>query len=269
MKDATKKVAGLAGSTLMLASMGTGAVVAFADNAVEAPENTAVEAAAEGTAYETVALDKVVGTFSFSQNDAATAEAVRSAIGSAGKYLCGGLPIVDTDADYTDWTIAVNGAVANSFEVTIGELQNDDELVSQLMGCACAANPADGKASLNAEVTGVPMTILMARAGVDADANTVVFKSADGYEVALPIIYLKTHLCPIVFNVAGSPIVESMGGANQLWLGSTSARYFARDIVEITFEVRDEAPASPNSPEAGDTYANLPNIGVDFGGEIQ
>ena len=269
MKQATKKVAGLAGSALMLASMGSGALVAFADDGATAPQQPAKDVVAEDTATETVMMDKVVGTFTFTQNDSATAAAIRSAIGMAGQYLCGGLPVVDAEADYSRWAIALKGDVSHPFITTIGELQNDDELVTQLMGCACAANPADGKASLNAEVTGVSMNVLLDRLGIAEGANTVVFKSADGYEVALPLIYLRTHMCPIVFNVAGSPIVESMGGANQLWLGSTSARYFARDIVSITVETRDEAPAAPGSPEAGDTYANLPNIGVAFGGEVE
>ncbi len=55
---------------------------------------------------------------------------------------------------------------------------------------------------------------------------------------------------------------------NQLWLGSSSARYFARNIVSITLEARQTPPPAPGTPEAGDTYANLPNVGVAYGGEI-
>lgn len=72
-----------------------------------------------------------------------------------------------------------------------------------------------------------------------------------------------------VFDVNGSPIAESMGGVNQLWLGSTSARYFARDIVSITVESRDEVPAAPTAGDAAEASANLPNVGVFFGGEVE
>lgn len=71
-----------------------------------------------------------------------------------------------------------------------------------------------------------------------------------------------------MFDVNGSPINETVDGTNQLWLGATSARYFARDIVGIRVEARDKVPAAPGSPEADDTYANLPNVGIAFGGEI-
>ena len=267
MNNVAKKAAGITGSALMLASMGTGAVVAFADEPAQ-PAAPSAEAVAEGTVQETVMLDEVVGTFTFTQVDAASKEAIHRAMATAGQYLCGGLPLAESDVDVSDWTIEVKGAVRGEYVTTIGDLQKDPEMVAQLMGCMCAANPVDGAAVVNAEVTGIPATTLIKRAGIEAGANTVVFTSADGYEVALPLIYLQTHLCPIVFNVAGSPIAESMGGANQLWLGSTSANYFARDIVSITVEQRDEAPAAPGTPEAGDDYANLPNVGVAFGGTI-
>ncbi len=268
MNTVAKKAAAITGSALMLTSMSTGALVAFADEPTESQAPSSAEAVEGTVVQETVVLDQVVGNFVFTQVNAASADAIRAALASAGQYLCGGLPIVDSVEAVDSWTIEINGMVKSPYTTTIGKLQEDPELVAQLMGCICAANPTDGAAAVNAEVVGVPVTTLIERAGFDKEANTVVFTSADGYEVALPRIYLQTHLCPIVFNVAGSPIVESMGGANQLWLGSTSANYFARDIVSITLEQRDEAPAAPGTPEAGVEYANLPNIGVAFGGEI-
>lgn len=268
MSNIAKKAAGITGSALMLAGMSAGAVTAFADQP-EQPAAPSAEAAVEGGIVQTVMMDKVVGTFAFSQTSVAGKDAIAKALSMAGHYLCGGAPVVEQVQDVSDWSIEINGAVRNGYTTTIGALEKDPEMVSRLMGCICAANPVDGAAAVNAEVTGVPVTVLLNRAGVDPEANTAVFTSADGYEVAIPLMYLKTHLCPIVFNVAGSPIVESMGGANQLWLGSTSANYFARDIVSITLEVRDEAPAAPGSPEAGIEYANLPNVGIAFGGTVE
>lgn len=61
---------------------------------------------------------------------------------------------------------------------------------------------------------------------------------------------------------------EVVGGTNQLWLGATSANYFARDIVSIALEERETPPSSPSSDEARAAYQNLPNVGVLLGGEI-
>lgn len=268
MKNIAKKAAGITGSALMVASMSTGALVAFADEPAQSSAPSAEAVAEDGVIQETIMLDKVVGTFTFTQTESATKEAIHHVMAKAGQYLCGGLPMVEGAVNVEDWAISINGMVKHEYVTNIGELQKDPEMVSRLMGCMCIANPISGNAVVNAEVTGIPVTTLIQRAGIHPDANTVVFESADGYTTALPLIYLKTHLCPIVFNVAGSPIVESMGGANQLWLGSTSGNYFARDIVSITVEQRDVVPAAPGTPEAGDDYANLPNVGVAFGGTI-
>ena len=103
----------------------------------------------------------------------------------------------------------------------------------------------------------------------EAGANTVVFTSADGYEVALPLSYVVQRYSAIVFAVNDAPLVESVGGTNQLWLGSTPASYFARDIVAIELQERQTPPPSPTSDEARAELQNLPNIGVLYGGEVR
>ena len=267
MSATTNKVAGVVGSMLLL-SMGTTAAVAVASDAASGPadlEPQANQVVKAGSSQ--VKPASVQGSFAFTQAEASSNEAIAKAMG-ASKVLCGaqGAPLTAVAAE--DWVISVDGAVENPYALTVAELQDDPAVQQHLMGCSCSGNPADGMASVNAKVTGVSVANLLKKAGVAPDANTIVFASADGYEVALPLNYVKTRMCPIVFDVNGSPIAESAGGTNQLWLGSTSARYFARDIVSITLEARDEVPAAPGSEEADDAYANLPNVGVFFGGEI-
>ena len=228
----------------------------------EQPDNVAF--------YKTdlVTLDVVEGSFAFTQSAVSTNEEIRNNLGAA-KYLCGARAVGEQGSVSVDeWQISVGGAVAKPFTATFDELVSTNEVQSLLLGCSCAGNPSDGRASANAEVTGISALLMIEMAGVDAEANTVVFTSADGYEVALPLSYLRNRYCPIVFDVNGAPLAESVGGTNQLWLGSTSANYFARDIVAITLECREEAPASPFSDEAREAYANLPNVGVLLGGSV-
>ena len=268
MNDTTKKIAGTAGSLVLLSSMGMGAVAAYADETPvsEAPV-PAAETAIASAVVDVVSAPVVAGEFACSQDSVSSLEEIARAVGAA-SYLCGGQGAELTDVAAEDWTIAVKGAVANPYLTTVAEIQNDPAVQKALLGCSCSGNPVDGNASVAAQVTGVSVKLMLDRAGVAEDANTIVFTSADGYEVALPLRYVTQRYCPIVFDVNGSPIADSVGGTNQLWLGSTSARYFARDIVSITVETRDEVPAAPGTPEAGDTYANLPNIGIAFGGEV-
>ena len=256
---------------LSICGLGGAAISAFAD-APEAPESEGVEAVVAQAAAR-VTSPQVVGTFSATQTELTPLDQVVRTFGNGSYNLCSDVlrtesAVAAPVADVMDWTISITGDVANPYAMTVAELQDDEGVQKHLMGCSCSGNPADGIASVNAKVTGVSVTTLLKKAGVEAGANTIVFTSADGYEVALPLSYVSTRMCPIVFDVNGSPIAESAGGTNQLWLGSTSARHFARDITGITLEKRQTPPPAPGSDEADDEYAHLPNVGVYFGGEI-
>ena len=266
MEKTAQKIAAASGSALALASLGMGALAAVAapaaPEAAPAPQPAAEVVSAQ--ASPAVRSAEVAGTFAYTQAEVTPIAQIASALADAPDYLCAARGGSLTNVAAEDWAISVGGDVANPYAATVSELQADPEVQSVLMGCSCQGNPADGKASVNAQVTGVAVNILLQKAGIEAGANTVVFTSADGYEVALPLRYVTQRYCPIVFDVNGSPIAESVGGTNQLWLGSTSARYFARDIVSITVETRAEAPAAPDAEGA----PNLPNVGVAFGGEV-
>lgn len=259
-----------ASSLVALAGVGGGIAVAAPDLGAQQQGPEAASQNQDGAYEKTdiVTLDVVEGQFAFTQGEVSSNEDIQKNIG-ASQYLCGARPTGEASAPAPeDWQIAIGGAVANPYTATYGELVETDEVQSLLMGCACAGNPADGKASANAEVTGISVLTMIGIAQPDANANTIVFTSADGYEVALPLSYVQRRYCPVVFDVNGAPLAESVGGTNQLWLGSTSANYFARDVVAITLEERETPPPSPNSDEAREAYANLPNVGVLLGGDV-
>ena len=194
---------------------------------------------------------------------------IKRNLAAASKYLCGANPEMSSeDVSVEDWVVSVRGAVAHETSMSFGELAHSPEAQKVLMGCTCAANHTDGNATANAEVEGVSIIALLKMAGgVDPEANTIVFASADGYEVELPLNYVIQRYCPLVFAVNDAELCESVGGVNQLWLGATPASYFVRDVTSITVEVRDDPPPSPVSDEARAKHANLPNIGITFGGE--
>lgn len=259
-----------ASSVLALTGVGGGIATAIPDqDAAQNSGDETVQSASSALAKtDIVTLDVVEGEFAYTQSAVSTNEEIKNNIG-ASQYLCGARPSGEASAvSAEDWQISVGGAVSDAYTADFEDLANSEAVQQVLMGCACAANPADGRASANAEVTGIPVLTMIEMAGMDKDANTVVFTSADGYEVALPLSYIANRYCPIVFDINGAPLAESIGGTNQLWLGATSANYFARDIVAITLEVRETPPADPNSDEAREAYGNLPNVGVLLGGEV-
>lgn len=272
MKSATKKTAALSASVLMAVG-GIGGVFA---TAMPAGAQEVLDPAQDAQAQEAgaevgiVKIDKVQGSFDFTQTAVASNDYLAKAIGAASKYLCGSQLIESNQAVAPeDWVFAVTGSVKNPGEISLTEFRESGFAHALVMGCTCVANPIDGAASANAEVTGVPIADLMRMVEPTTDVNTVVFRSADGYEVALPLPYIQQHYSSIVYAVNDAPLAESVGGTNQLWLGSTPASYFARDIVAISFEVRQTPPPSPTSDEARAELQNLPNIGVLYGGDVR
>lgn len=96
-----------------------------------------------------------------------------------------------------------------------------------------------------------------------SDANTATFISSDGYRMALPLAWLLEKGAILAYRVNGEPLSESVGGSNQLWIPSSAAKYFIRDVVEIVLSHEENVPPSPGEEAAGDDeYLNRPNVGV-------
>lgn len=269
MKENSKMAIGVVSSALLLASMGANAGVALADTPDQNAQNVTPDVAANAfdrvVASVIMKVDEVKGTFCYTQEEVTPTDKITRALNDSPDYLCGS-DFQGTQGDSVeDWVISVKGDVANQFSATLEELEESGRF-EVLMGCNCAGNPADGASTVNADVTGITVASILAAADVDPDANTVVFASADGYEVALPLDYVMQRPSLIVYAINGEEMTGAVGGVNQLWLGSTSARYFVRNVETITFESRVEAPPVPGTEAAGDTYANVPNIGVQYGG---
>lgn len=269
MRSLEKTIAVGASSLFVLSGASGASFAATQAEASYSPASVEEQTVQKFTESEIVCMDEVVGEFAYTQAAIASNDVIKRNIADASQYMCGAHVLPDEDVAAGDWIIAVNGDVADSYAASFDDLANSSEVQTIMMGCTCASNPTDGRASVNAEVTGISALVLIGMASPNETANTVVFTSADGYQVELPFDYLKTHYCPVVFDVNGAPLAESVGGINQLWLGSTAASYFARDIVSITLEERQTPPPSPNSDEAREAYQNLPNVGVLLGGEVK
>ena len=250
---------------------GASAALAQQDEMPPAGSDAAVIAGEQAMSSQRFALASVEGTFSFTQGQVTPTAQIARTLGGADKVLCGAsteaLPSnQQVVSDAADWQITVDGdGVQSSLTATIGDLAQTGTQ-STVMGCSCAGNPADGRATANAAVTGVSVSQLLETAGgVTNEANAITFVSSDGYEVTLPLTYVLQRASMIVYQLNGEPLSASVGGTNQLWLGSTSARYFASDVVEVRVTCEDEVPAIPGSPASGDHASNVPNVGVTAG----
>lgn len=269
MKQAMRKAGAVATSTIMLGTMAAGSAYAVANDAPSwETSSEAAERTDESSAVRSVIRSEyVAGSFSFDQTSVSSTKAIAQAMTKASKHLCGSSFAESSAheeaqrASLDEWEIAIKGDVEQEMTATLGDLA-EKSTSSITMGCSCAGNPADGQASVNAEVTGVALKTILDEASPLETANTITFTSSDGYEVSLPLRYVMQRYCLLAFDVNGEPLADSMGGTNQVWLGSTSAKYFAKDIVCIEIESRENPVPAPGDEDADRQGANLPNIGV-------
>jgi DMSO/TMAO reductase YedYZ molybdopterin-dependent catalytic subunit len=58
---------------------------------------------------------------------------------------------------------------------------------------------------------GIPLTALLDEAGAKPAANTVIFKSADGYSTSLPLAYIREKNILLAFRMNGLTLPEARG----------------------------------------------------------
>lgn len=260
-KNTQKALGALASAALVVTGGASAALAATAPEAT--PETPTIQQAAVAQASSRVTLPQFIGTFTATQAELTPLDQVSRTFGNGSYNLCSDVlreegAVAAPAADVMDWQIAITGDIENPYAITMAEVAEKGS-VSSIMGCTCAGNPAAGVATINAEVTGPSIATLVDQAVPAATANALTFVSADGTQISVPLWYVYTRPALVAYQIDGEPLVDALGAANQVWIGSTSANYFTRDIVEIRVETLAEEPAVPGD---GIEYANVPNISV-------
>lgn len=219
MNKKTKRIFSGASSALMIAS--GAAQTALAETAYNV---TAGESAAE---YDKVA--NVEGRFSFNQNKLTPPDEVFNLFGTAVTGVCA-KPDFALSSAKTDYYINVGGKIAYSYTVDLKEKAAQ----TRTMLCACAT----GRATANAEITGVKLADVLELAEMGEGVNIVAVRSSDGYTSRLPLRYALEKEAMIVYKVGG----EALPGGTQLWVPETVAKYFTRDVVDIELLAEEEEP---------------------------
>ncbi|MGZ4887354.1 MAG: molybdopterin-dependent oxidoreductase [Candidatus Aminicenantales bacterium] len=80
---------------------------------------------------------------------------------------------------------------------------------------------------------GVPITDLLGEAGVKPAANTVIFRSADGYSTSLPLDYLRKKNILLAYKMNGVPLPEERGFPFQVVAEDKWGYKWAKWVVAI------------------------------------
>ena len=87
--------------------------------------------------------------------------------------------------DPANWRLRIGGMVDNPYELTFDEIQAM-ELSDHVITLSCVSNRVGGNLVGNAVWTGVPLSVLLDRAGVQAGADQVVGRSVDDWTAGFP-----------------------------------------------------------------------------------
>ena len=87
--------------------------------------------------------------------------------------------------DPTNWRLRFTGMVDNPYELTFDEIQAMD-LSDYVITLSCVSNRVGGNLVGNAVWTGVPLSVLLDRAGVQPGADQVVGRSVDDWTAGFP-----------------------------------------------------------------------------------
>lgn len=93
--------------------------------------------------------------------------------------------ITPPQVDPTDWRLRITGMVDNPYQLTFDDILAMD-LSDHVVTLQCVSNQVGGKLVGNAVWTGVPLTEILDRAGVQPGATQIVGRSVDDWTAGFP-----------------------------------------------------------------------------------
>ena len=161
-----------------------------------------------------------------------------------------------------NWTISVEGLVDEPFSFTIGEMK--DQAVTRVLKMHCQTNPPAGSYIANCEVTGIPLSVILEKAGVQAEANTLKIISDDGWCYPLPLSYTDDQDPMFVYLINGETLPNLQGYPVQLWTPTLGGVHFTKRPATIQLTAQDTVPAyyiGFTNPKTGEFF-NKPNVAI-------
>lgn len=148
--------------------------------------STTLESATETTSLtETSTTTKALQSIFM---DPAISDLLRSEVTDARIFYRVDIDPDPPELDFDSWSLKVHGKVANPLTLNKADLLSMSK-TSEYVTFECISNTINPSAGLigNAKWTGVPITLILSRAGLQPDAKYVVFHSAEGYVVGVPL----------------------------------------------------------------------------------
>lgn len=134
---------------------------------------------------------------------------------------------------FNTWTISVTGKVDNPFTMTLPELIAEAPSETFITTQECGMNPAGGDLISNVEVTGIPMSWLLEKAGVQEGATAVMATAPDGWARGNLLENLEEREGYLVYEINGERLDWVTGYPVRAWYPGRSAQNQIRWTGEL------------------------------------
>jgi DMSO/TMAO reductase YedYZ molybdopterin-dependent catalytic subunit len=118
--------------------------------------------------------------------------------------------IFDPEIDARSWRLAVKGAVARPYSLTLDELRTLPA-VTKPHTLMCISNEIGGDLISNATWKGVPLKTLLERAGVRPGARKLILRGRDGYSDSFPLTAALLDGTIVAYDMNDKPLERQHG----------------------------------------------------------
>ena len=166
---------------------------------------------------------------------ASSAEMFAKEITPTGEFYVVTKNLIDPNVDASSWRLAIDGLVVNPMNFTYDDLllrSNTEELVT----FECVSNEVGGNLISTARWSGIRLQELLGAAGIDPSADWVVFESADGYTVGIPLgrAMHPSTLVAIHMNSDSAPLTMNHGFPARIVVPGLYGMFDAKWVTRIT-----------------------------------
>lgn len=174
---------------------------------------------------------------------------------------------------FDNWEISINGLVAEPYTTTLGELVAEAEaegvVIEKTSKLVCSWNMVGGGGISNVQITGIPVSWLIDKAGgIEESANGVRVMRADGSSKrSFSLDKLNANEALLVYKINGELLGANQGYPCTNWVEGVDAQVCSKQINAYT--VADDCPPDFNdSKYCAETYDGSPNGWFDENGVI-
>ncbi len=117
----------------------------------------------------------------------------------------------DPTVDVSKWTLEVRGRVTKPFKLTLDGLKKAGPVVERYQTFECISNEVGGDLIGNARWKAVRVRDVLLKAGVEAEAQTIIWHAADGYTESIPLEVAMDPASLLAYEMNGEPIPQKHG----------------------------------------------------------